>query len=222
MTEDYKKLAVEAFKLNLKIKKNTLELKKMKIELREKMINANAKKIMLDEGEINAIKWKSNFSSLIRKEFNKLDNSKKKELYKTGLLKIQFRLDTKKFQELKDKQEKTELDEYVIERKNIVYLNFKLNEKTRKILRTENRSEHDIKLEEEDAFDDFMYEIEADERDYWNEMWQEMKPDPVYFHDDDPDNVSETEEQYVGPTTHEDDEVDTDFIDDEEYKDGNR
>jgi len=77
MTEDYKKLAVEAFKLNLKIKKNTLELKKMKIELREKMINANAKKIMLDEGEINAIKWKSNFSSLIRKEFNKLDNSKK-------------------------------------------------------------------------------------------------------------------------------------------------
>jgi len=212
MTDDYKKLAIEAFKLNLKIKKNTLQLKMMKRELREKMINAGTKKIMLDEGEINAIKWKSNFSSLIRKEFNKLDNSKKKELYKTGLLKIQFRLDTKKFQELKDKQEKTELDEYVIERKNIVYLNFKINEKTRKILITEDRSEHDIKLEEEDAFDDFMYEIEADERDYWSEMWEEMKPDPVYFHDDNPDDVSATEEQYVG----------TDYIGDEEDEDDSR
>ena len=44
MTDDYKKLGIEAFKLNLKIKKNTLQLKKMKRELREKMINAGTKK----------------------------------------------------------------------------------------------------------------------------------------------------------------------------------
>ena len=98
MPKDYKKLAIEAFKLNLKIKQNILELKRIKIELRQKMIDAGTKKILLDEGEINAFKWKSSFSSFIRKEFNKLDDKKKQELYKTGLLKIQFRLDSKKFQ----------------------------------------------------------------------------------------------------------------------------
>ena len=44
MTKDYKKLAIEAFKLNLKIKQNILELKRVKIELRQKMIDAGTKK----------------------------------------------------------------------------------------------------------------------------------------------------------------------------------
>ncbi len=44
MPEDYKKLAIEAFKLNLKIKQNILELKRMKRELREKMADTGTKK----------------------------------------------------------------------------------------------------------------------------------------------------------------------------------
>ena len=219
MTKDYKKLAIEAFKLNLKIKQNILELKRMKRELREKMVDAGTKKILLDEGEINAFKWKSSFSPLIRKEFNKLDDKKKHELYKTGLLKIQFRLDSKKFQELKDKKEKSELDEYVIERKNIVFLRFQLNKKTREMLKEkeEGRSIKDTELEEDD-WDDYLFEIEADERDYWSEMEQEMRPDPVYFTDDDPADVSGTEEEYIG-TDRIEDEDDEDDEDDKEEED---
>ena len=207
MTEDYKKLAIEAFKLNLKIKQNILELKRMKSELREKMVDAGAKKILLDEGEINAFKWKSSFSPLIRKEFNKLDDKKKQELYKTGLLKIQFRLDSKKFQELKDKKEKSELDEYVIERKNMVFLRFKFNEKTRNMLKEKEEGRRKTETElAEDGYDDFLDEIEDDDREFWIEMAQEMIPDPINFTDDEPADVSDTEKQYIGIERIEDEE----------------
>ena len=145
MTKDYKKLAIEAFKLNLKIKQNILELKRMKSELREKMVEAGAKKILLDEGEINAFKWKSNFSPLIRKEFNKLEDKKKEEFFNKGLLKIQYKLDNKKYEELKNKQEKSELDQYIIDRKNIIFLTMRLTPQAQKIL---NQSEINLKSEE--------------------------------------------------------------------------
>ena len=218
MSKDYKKLAIEAFKLNLKIKENILELNRMKRELLAKMTDSGEKRILLDEGKISLSKWKSNFSSVIRKEFNKLDNKNKQELYKTGLLKIQYRLDTKKFQELKDKKEKTKLDEYVIERKNMVFMSFKFNEKTRNMLKEkeEEKRESENKLaEDEDGNDDFLNEIEDADREFWIEMIHEMRPDSVNFTDDEPADISETESAYIGIEQNEDEDEDESESDDD-------
>ena len=132
--EEYKKLANEALKLYLKIKQDSFKLKDMRRELLKKMSEYKTRKILLDEGQIKAVRWKSSFSNVLRQEFKKLDNKKKRELFKTGLLSVNFRLNTNKFQELKNKKEKTKLDEYVISRRNKLFLNFRLTDEILKKL----------------------------------------------------------------------------------------
>ena len=99
MTEDYKKLAEEASKLNLKIKLDTLKLKKIKKELIDLMIERNVSKIQASDSRIIKSTWKSRFSTVLRKEFNKLEDKKKEEFFNKGLLKIQYKLDNKKYEE---------------------------------------------------------------------------------------------------------------------------
>ena len=75
---------------------------------------------------------------MLRKEFNKLEDKKKEEFFNKGLLKIQYKLDNKKYEELKNKQEKSELDQYIIDRKNIIFLTIRLTTKAKEML---NQSE---------------------------------------------------------------------------------
>ena len=133
----------------------------MKSELLKKMSEHKTKKILLDEGQINAFKWKSGFSSLLRKEFKKLDIKKKRELFKTGLLKIHFRLDPKRFQELKTKKEKNELDKYVIDRKNRMFLRFIFNEETLDMLKLKKGEFIETSVEEQDSsYEESLEEID--------------------------------------------------------------
>jgi len=144
MTEDYKKLADEVSKLNLKIKLDSLKLKKIKKELLDLMIDRNISRIQTDDLKINKSTWKTRFSSILRKEFNKLEDKKKDEFFNKGLLKIQYKLDNKKFEELKNKQEKTELDQYIIDRKNIIFLTMRLTPQAKEIL---NQTEINLNTE---------------------------------------------------------------------------
>ena len=54
-------------------------------------------------------------------------------------------MDNKKYEELKNKQEKSELDQYIIDRKNIIFLTMRLTPQAQKIL---NQSEINLKSEE--------------------------------------------------------------------------
>ncbi len=95
MTKDYKKLAEEVSKLNLKIKLDTLKLKKIKNELIYLMTEKNVSRIQAKDSRITKSTWKSRFSTVLRKEFNKLEDKKKEEFFNKGLLKIQYKLDNK-------------------------------------------------------------------------------------------------------------------------------
>ena len=197
--EDYKRLATEALKLHLKIKLDSLKLKEMKSELLNKMSEHKAKPILLDEGQIKAFKWKSGFSSLLRKEFKKLDIKKKRELFKTGLLKIHFRLDSKRFQELKNKKEKTELDEYVVDRKNRLSLRFIFNEEILDMLKSKKGEIIKASVEEQDSdYEENLEEIDEAEQEFWDEIAEEVEPDPIYFEDDDEADIPYHQREYLG------------------------
>ena len=62
MTENYKKLASEAFKLHHKIKLDSLRLKNIKNQLLQEMVRRGSKKIDLSEGSISVHKWKAKYS----------------------------------------------------------------------------------------------------------------------------------------------------------------
>ena len=179
----------------------------------------NIPKITTDKSDIKKSKWRVRFSTQLRKEFNKLEEKKKEELLNKGLLKIQYKLNSKNFEELKNKQEKTELDEYIIDKKNQIFLTIKLNENSKKELENKIETKDGNYDERIDLEESFLEEIEsfADEQDYIDiELMEEAKPDPQYFSDDDPVDMSDVdkiekgfeEEEYLDEDDEEDDEED--------------
>jgi len=101
-------LAKEVSDLNFKIKLDTIKLKKIKEQLIDLMVNENVPTVITDRSNIKKSKWSLRFSTQLRKEFNKLDDKKKKELLSKDLLKIYYRLNSKKYEEIKNKKEKKE------------------------------------------------------------------------------------------------------------------
>ena len=189
-------LAKEVSDLNFKIKLDTIRLNKIKEQLIDLMVNENVPDITTDKSDIKKSKWSIRFSTQLRKEFHKLDDKKKEELLNKGLLKIQYRLNTKNFEELKSKQEKTELDEYIIDKKNQIFLRITLNENSKKILVNEIEAKDNNYDERIDLEESFLEEIEsfADEQDYIDiELMEEAKPDPQYFSDDDPVDMGDVD-----------------------------
>src|SRR6056300_1113907 len=91
----------------------------------------------LQEGEVLLKKYVSKYSSILKKDFNKLSNKEKRELYKTGLLDVRFRLNYKKYQKLKDENKLTSLDKYVFKRDDNFpyYLNVKFNDEIKDDIR---------------------------------------------------------------------------------------
>tara|TARA_B110000027_G_scaffold125614_1_gene143178 strand:+ start:75 stop:740 length:666 start_codon:yes stop_codon:yes gene_type:complete len=210
-------LAKEVSDLNFKIKFDTIRLNKIKEQLIDLMVNENVPDITTDKSDIKKSKWSIRFSTQLRKEFHKLDDKKKEELLNKGLLKIQYRLNTKNFEELKSKQEKTELDEYIIDKKNQIFLRITLNENSKKILVNEIEAKDDNYDERIDLEESFLEEIEsfADEQDYIDiELMEEAKPDPQYFSDDDPVDMSDVDKIEKGFEEEEYSEED----DEEDYK----
>ena len=132
-----KKLADKAIDLHLKIKSETLKLKKLKYELMYEMALNATKEVEVKDGKANIYPWKTRYANFLKKEFYKLNDEEKDNLFKTGLLKIHYRLDNKKFEEIKNKMEKTELDKFVKLRRNDTYLVIKLNDRAKDMLISE-------------------------------------------------------------------------------------
>ena len=102
-------------------------------------------KFEFDNGLVFLKKYKTQFSSYLKKEFNNLDIKKKRELFKAGLLKIRFYLNYTKYEKVKNEGKKTALDDYVFERSSNFpyYLNIKFNEKTKDKLKNIKKEETD-------------------------------------------------------------------------------
>mgnify|MGYP007063840246 CR=1 FL=1 len=134
-----------------------------------------------DKGAVYLKKYKSEFSRILRKEFNKLGVKKKRELFKTGLLKVRFYLNYIKYEKINKEGKETELDKYVYKRSENFpyYLNIKFNDETIKKLEKVKQTEiENSKLAE----DDRDYQIED------LEMYEDSEIDfSIDFEDDDQD-----------------------------------
>jgi hypothetical protein len=129
-------------------------------------------------------KFKTSFSAILKEEFNKLDNKQKRELFKSGLLKINFRLDTKKYQELKDKNTRTDIDSFVNKRKNDLRFFVKLSPETKKELsKLEKKEETELHYEKFAIEAKIEEMIEAIENPDYGVG--ELNFDDFYFDDDD-------------------------------------
>lgn len=179
MSDDYKKLATETLKLHRKIQEETAKLKEMKKDLLKKMSENNEKELTMEDGSIKVFQWKSAFTSVLKKEFNKISDDKKKELLDKGLVKLHYRLRTSEYQIIKNRDNKTDIDEYVVKRNNKTFLQFKIN-------KSKTQSSNEIIIDDEDYNNELAEELLA-----------EIKPDPIYF-EDDGDELSQHERDYKG------------------------
>ena len=122
------KLAEKLSELKFQIKLKQLELLKVKEDLTKEMILNSENKKDTKNGQIRLVEYKSKYSPYLKKEFDALNKEQKNELYKTGLLKISFRLNVKKFNELNEK-DKEVLQKFVRDKtEGSVNLYFKLNQ----------------------------------------------------------------------------------------------
>jgi hypothetical protein len=125
-SEEYKKKISneikEFIKKRIEVRKIYKELQQIKnniIYLKKKYGKEITEEFLTDNGKLKISKYKSEFSSKLKKEFKDLPIEKKRELYKSGLLTILFRLNYSKFEKLKKDNQKTPLDEFAIRRDDI-------------------------------------------------------------------------------------------------------
>ena len=125
-SEDYKKQISneikEFIKKRIEVRKIYKELQQIKnniIYLKKKYGKEITEEFLTDNGKLKISNYKSEFSSKLKKEFKDLPIEKKRELYKSGLLTILFRLNYSKFEKLKKDNQKTPLDEFAIRRDDI-------------------------------------------------------------------------------------------------------
>ena len=125
-SEEYKKQISneikEFIKKRIEVRKIYKELQQIKnniIYLKKKYGKEITEEFLTDNGKLKISKYKSEFSSKLKKEFKDLPIEKKRELYKSGLLTILFRLNYSKFEKLKKENLKTPLDEFAIRRDDI-------------------------------------------------------------------------------------------------------
>ena len=219
LTEEFLHLRIEQYKLNLEIRqliKRIHYLKKKYGSEQEEEINLKKK------GKVFLKKFISNYSTVLKKDFNKLSDKEKKEIYKTGLLKIRFGLNFYKFQKQKDLKKITPVDKYVQERKTTrpFYIRTQFSEEIQ-----EELNKFEKKLEDrwniwdkefeidEDVFDE-IEQAEEEEAEITKELLDEIAPDPVFFTDDDPADLDNSieyfEKGFVNP-----------IIDNDDYPDEN-
>ena len=141
--DEYKKLvSIEIKKFinkRIEIRRIYKELQQIKnniLYLKEKYGQEITEQFQTENGYLSIIKYKSEFSSRLKKEFKDLSIEEKRKLYKSGLLTILFRLNYSKYEKLKKENQKTPLDEYAIKRDDIqpYRWNVQLTEKTKDAL----------------------------------------------------------------------------------------
>jgi hypothetical protein len=182
--------------------KNRIEMEKLRTEsyqIRQQIYNYKKEsdreenqEFKLQEGEVLLKRYISKYSSILKKDFNKLSNSEKRELYKTGLLNVRFRLNYKKYQKLKDENKLTPIDKYVFKRDDNFpyYLNVKFNDEIKDDIK-KLRKELEF-LTAEDKLE--LEELRGDP-DETADIYDAIVGDLV---DDDVDDLSEVEKQDLG------------------------
>ena len=209
-SEEYKKLiSIEIKKFikkrieSRKIYKETNQIKNNIIYLKKKFNQENSEEFQTENGKLLIKKYKSIFSSKLNKEFDELSTEEKRKLYNLGLLKIFFRLNLSKFENLKKDNQKTPLDKFVIERKNLqpYYWTVEYNQSVKDELtkfEEEIKENFDLKSldiikDVEKELDEYEKEREEEENDD-EEIWDNVSLNPSYFTDDDPEGLEETPE----------------------------
>ena len=102
-----------------RIYKELQQIKNNILYLKEKYGQEITEGFQTENGKLSISKYKSEFSSRLKKEFKDLSIEEKRKLYKSGLLTILFRLNYSKYEKLKKENQKTPLDEYAIKRNDI-------------------------------------------------------------------------------------------------------
>ncbi len=203
LTEEFLELRIQQYKLHLEIRQliqRIYYLKKKYGDDKEEEIN------FIKKGRVFLKKFVSNYSTVLNKDFNKLSDKEKREIYKTGLLKIRFNLNYFKFQKQKDLNKTTPIDKYVQERKttNEFYLRTQYSKEIQNDIEEFKKSLEDrwnIWDKENEIDNDVFDEIELAEEEQdeiTKELLDEIAPDPYYFTDDDPDDLTGVEYQEKG------------------------
>ena len=199
--DQLRKLAKEAIEIKKRIKVDTDKLQTVKNEIIEKSKNRNSSyTIAVDDGSIRIIKYKRTiYYNLNQKGFDKLDNQTKNNLLKKKFVKIKFSVDTDNYKDalenntlpnnLKDLVENKERKPFSIS----VLLNKEDEEANKKIeqrLVTDEDSEAD-----DEALEDLYLNV--------------FPPDLVNFTDDDPEELTDVENQDhgVGSESIKDDDI---------------
>ena len=125
-SDEYKKQISNEIKRFIKkrveVRKIYKELQQVKdniIYLKKKFGKEITEEFQTDEGKLKISKYKSEFSSRLKKEFKDLPLEKKRELYKSGLLTILFRLNYSKYEKLRKENKTSPIDEYAVKRDDI-------------------------------------------------------------------------------------------------------
>ena len=198
----FKKLIEEYLEKRIEQHKNSLELKQIVKRiyfLKKKFRNNETEEFDLEKGKVKLKKYISKFSSVLSKDFNKLSNKEKKEIFKTGLLKLKFSLNSSKYQKELEQNKKTPLDDFVNERKNTseYYLNMLSSDKVQQELKDYQKILDDKwKKWDTELFsnEDELNQFEDYEEELIEELLEEIKPDPYYFSDDDPADMQDSPE----------------------------
>ena len=174
-SDEYKKKisneVKEFIKKRIQVREIYKELQQIKnniIYLKKKFGKEVTEEFSTDEAKLTISKYKSEFSSRLKKEFKDLPIEKKRELYKSGLLTILFRLNYSKYEKLKDISVDTPLDEYAIKRESVqpYRWNISLSDKTKNKLKDYEKhlkEQFDLKLsDQEEEVQKQLNELEED------------------------------------------------------------
>ena len=188
LVRDYMKNRIEMEKLRTE----SYQIRRRIYDYKKNSGREENQEFKLQEGEVLLKKYVSKYSSILKKDFNKLSNTEKRELYKTGLLDIRFRLNYKKYQKLKDENKLTPIDKYVFKRDDNFpyYLNVKFSDEIKDDIK-KIRKELEF-LTAEDKLE--LEELRGDP-DETPDIYDNIVSDLV---DDDVDDLSEVEKQELG------------------------
>jgi len=192
-----KYLADKITNLNLEIKSKSMDLLNLKNELLNEMALSGVRKIQGEAGLIKLSEYKNRYSAYLKKEFNSLKNSEKKELYKTGVLKIYFRLNTEKYENFVKNKPNTPLDKFIKKRENFYSISVHLSKESLEKLKIKKDEGELIEISPE--VEEILNKME-EERHYLtdDDEMNENDYDLSYFVDDDPTDLDSRERRELG------------------------
>jgi len=188
-----------------KVYKELLQHKKNIIYLKKKNKQNLIDEFELDKGKLIIRKFKSEFLGKLNKEFSKIPIEEKRKLYKSGLLKVLFRLNYLEYEKIKKENKKNILDDYIVKRNDdeSYSWSFYINEKTKQDLdkyektleeETDIKKIQDHEKRQEELNKDYLEQKIENEKQFYQELAKEISLDSSNFTDDSPYDLEETPE----------------------------